>query len=191
MSWETNLFLFYRSGNQHNQHNHHSQQRINYGQNRPNFHNGSHNMHSVANMSTNLVQSQQQKINKGDANCGVPLQSNAQHRYKPTIDAINLANQSSSTSTTPSSHPVQKVSMPLASNKENVQNVDRRDINRGCMDDATNALNDIATSTTSSKVKTPMCLINELVRSNKVCFHAALQSGFCHAFLLFLRQTEY
>lgn len=142
---------------------------MNYGQNRPNFHNGSHNMHSVANMSTNIVQSQP-KINKVDTNCGIPLQSNAQHRYKP-IDATNLANQSSSsTSTTSSSsHPVQKVSIQLASNKENVQNIDRNDVNRGCVEDSSNALNVIAASTTSSKVKTPMCLINELVRSNKVC----------------------
>lgn len=154
-----------RSGNQHNQHNHHSQQRINYGQNRPNFHNGSHNMHNVANMSTNIGQSQP-KINKVDANCGIPLHSNAQHRYK-SIDAANLANQSSSALTTTSSHPVQKVPIQLASNKENVQNVDRNDINRGCVEDSTNAM---ATSTASSKAKTPMCLINELVRSNKVCY---------------------
>lgn len=124
-------------------------------------------MHNIANMSTNIAQSQQKINNKIDANCGIPLQSNAQQRYKP-VDATNLANQSSST--TSSSHPVQKVSIQLASNKENVQNVVRSDINRGCVDDSTNALNVIATSTTSSKAKTPMCLINELVRSNKVCF---------------------
>lgn len=126
-------------------------------------------MHNAANMPTNIVQSQQ-KSNKVDANCGIPLQSNAQQRYKP-IDAAKLANQSSSTSTTSSSHPVQKMSIQLASNKENVQNVDRSDINRRCSDDSTNTLNLIATSTTSSKTKTPMCLINELVRSNKVCFN--------------------
>lgn len=141
-------------------------------------------MHNVANMSTNIVQSQQ-KINNVDANCGIPLQSNAQHRYKP-IDASNIANQSSSTSVTSSSHPVQKVSIPLASNKENVQNIDRNDINRGCVDDSTNALNAIATSTTSSKVKTPMCLINELVRSNKVRFQETSIVSLCLCVCFFL-----
>lgn len=139
-------------------------------------------MHNVANMSTNLVQSQQ-KINKVDANCGIPLQSNAQHRYK-SIDVSNLANQSSSAS----SHPVQKVSIQLASNKENVQTVDRNDLNRGCAEDSANALNAMATSTTSSKVKTPMCLINELVRSNKVCLHLVI--WFCssiHSFAFFVQ----
>lgn len=145
---------------------------MNYGQNRSNFHNGSHNMHNVANMSTNIGQTQQ-KLNKVDANCGIPLQSNAQQRYK-SIDKMNQSSKSnlskqSQSSSSSAAASVQNVSIQLASNKENVQNVDRGDMNRGCTDDSTDALNAIATATTSSKSKTPMCLINELVRSNKVC----------------------
>lgn len=133
---------------------------MNYGQNRPSFHNGSHNMHSnhgpnnIANMSTTVTKSQQQaaNINKMDTNCGIQSQSNVQQqqRYKP-MDA--------------SSHTTQKPSIQMASNKENVHSVDRIDMNHGCVDDP-GALSSIA----SSKTKTAMCIINELVRANQVCY---------------------
>lgn len=142
---------------------------MNYGQNRPSFHSGSHNMHSnhgpnnVAKMSTTVTQQSQQQptiISKIDTNCGniQPL-SNAQPRYKQqSMDpASNMANQTSHTV-------AQKPSIQSsASNKENVRNV-----NHGCIDDSS-ALNVIATSITSSKTKTPMCIINELVRAHQVC----------------------
>lgn len=140
-----------------------------YGQNRPNFHNGSHNMHSnhgpsnVANISSSVSQPQQQPTNinnKIDTNIGI--QSNNQPRYK-TMDSSNLGNQQQQQKLQTS----QKPSIQMTSNSENVLNLDILEMNHGCNDDS-GTLNVIATSNTSSKTKTPMCLINELVRANQV-----------------------
>lgn len=147
-----------------------------YGQNRPNFHNGSHNMHSnhgpsnVANISSSVSQPQQQPTNinnKIDTNIGI--QSNNQPRYK-TMDSSNLGNQQQQHQQHQQQqqlHTSQKPSIQMTSNSENVLNLDIIEMNHGCVDDSS-TLNVIATSNTSSKTKTPMCLINELVRANQV-----------------------
>lgn len=146
-----------RSGGQHN---HHSQQRLSYGQNRPNFHNGSHNMHSnhggnhIANVQTNVPSSQQQTgINKHkQQESNLNIQQTNQSRYKQ-MDAQSLN----------------------TSNKENVLNMvnDNNaskliiEMGHGCTDDqnGSNATNSTASSHTT---KTAMCLINEIVRANQV-----------------------
>ncbi|XP_031638499.1 double-stranded RNA-binding protein Staufen homolog 2 [Contarinia nasturtii] len=150
--------------------NHHSHQRS-YGQNRPNFHNGNHNMHSnhgpnnVANISTTVSQPQQQQQqtninNKLDTNINVqPQQSNSQSRYK-TMESTNLSSNQQP-------HATQKSSIQMTSNGENALNMDIMELNHGCVDDQ-GAVNVIATSNTSSKTKSPMCLINELVRTNQL-----------------------
>lgn len=142
---------------------------MNYGQNRPNFHNGGHNMHSnhgpnnVSNISTTVSQSQQPPStnlnNKLDTNISVQSQS----RYK-TMETTNLGNQQQQ-----HQHSNQKSSMQTTSKMENILNMDRINLKDECGSDESSALNVIATSTTSSKTKTPMCLINELVRANQVC----------------------
>lgn len=148
---------------------------MNYGQNRPNFHNGSHNMHSnhgpnnVANISSTVSQPQQQPTNinsKIDTNIGVQSQSNNQPRYK-TMDSSNLGNQQHQQQQQQQQHVSQKSSIQMTSKSENVLNMDIMEMNHGCVDDQ-GGLNVIATSNTSSKTKTPMCLINELVRANQV-----------------------
>lgn len=149
------LVLTFRSGSQHN---HHSQQRMNYGQNRSNFHNGGHNMHG--NHGPNSVastQSQQQSNLKIEPNIGNSSQSNTQPRYKP-MESSNLSNQQHIT--------IQKKPITILSNSENVHKT--TELNHGCTVDE----NSVATSTNPSKTKTPMCLINELVRAHQVCFIA-------------------
>lgn len=123
-----------------------------------------HGPNNVANISTTVSQPQQQQQqtninNKIDTNINVqPQQSNSQTRYK-TMESTNLANQQP--------HSSQKSS--ITSNSENVLNMDIMEMNHGCVDDQS-AVNVITPSNTSSKTKSPMCLINELVRINQVCF---------------------
>lgn len=145
---------------------------MSYGQNRPNYHNGSHNMHNnhgpnnVVNIPSTVSQSQQQPTNissKIDTNIGVQSQSNSQTRYK-TMDSSNLGNQQQQQQ--PQQHKQPHASQK-PSNSDNVLNLDIMEMNHGCVDDQS-GLNVIATSTTSSKTKTPMCLINELARANQV-----------------------
>lgn len=116
---------------------------------------GNHGPNNVA-----AAASQQQSNIKVDTNIGNSLQSNSQQRYKP-MDSLNLANQP---------HSVQKPSNKLASNSENVHN-NTTDLNHGGAADETGAINaNNVTSANQSKTKTPMCLINELVRANQVGF---------------------
>lgn len=74
------------------------------------------------------------------------------------MDSSNVSNQQ---------HIVQKPSNKIASNIENVHIT--TELNHGCADESGGAINAIATSTNQSKTKTPMCLINELVRAHQVC----------------------
>lgn len=137
--------LLDRSGNPHN---HHPQQRMVYGQNRPNYHNGSHNMHNnhgVNSVATGASQQQPPSSVKIDANS----QSNPQSRHK-TIESANHQ-------------------PPMTSNTENLlkrESVERTD----GRDDDPSALNVIANTTSNQpgKTKTPMCIVNELVRANRV-----------------------
>lgn len=156
---------------------------MNYGQNRASFHNAGHNMHNnhgpnnVANISTSQPQPQPQPANinnKLDTNISVQPQSNSQQRFK-TMDPTNLTNQQQQKQQQQQhqqqQHASQKSSIKMTSNSETVLSRDIMEMNDGCGDEH-GALNVIATSNTSSKTKTPMCLINELVRANQVRFMA-------------------
>lgn len=132
-----------------------------------------HGPNNVANISTSVAQPQPQQANinnKIDTNISVQPQSNSQQRFK-TMDTTNLTNQQQQKQQQQQQqqHVSQKSSIKMTSNSETVLNRDIMEMNDGCGDDHS-ALNVIATSTTSSKTKTPMCLINELVRANQVRF---------------------
>lgn len=140
-----------------------------YGQNRPNFQNGSHNMHNNhggnANIPTNVSSSQQQTgINKHrqqESNLNNIQQTN-QSRYKQ-MDAKLTLN---------------------SSNKENVLNVVNNDnnasklvieMNHGCADDQ-NGSSATSSSVSSHTTKTAMCIINEIVRANQVNYSIIIHS---------------
>lgn len=171
------------------QHNHHLQQRMNYAQNRPSFHSGNNvgNIGSTSNSGKStatapLIQQQyqfnnvpynsykhtyaQQQTEKMNQIQQQQHQQQQQPQQKIPDLPKNLIDtqQQSKISTIQMSQTSEEVL-----NKENDNSSDKLiiEMNHGCIDEQNN---NIATSTlaSASKTKTPMCLINELVRSNQV-----------------------
>lgn len=173
---------------------------MNYGQNRPNFHNGNHNVHNShsGNNVANVVTPQ----NSGKTSATAPpIQQQYQfnnvpyNNYKHTYGQQQTDKMNQITppqqAPDPSKNPIdtqqqqqQQQSIKIASmqmaQKQNNQEVHTMDndnnaakliieLSHGCIDEQNNNTNANATTLTN-KTKTPMCLINELVRSNQVSF---------------------
>lgn len=131
-----------------------------------------HNNHGPNSMPANIPQAQQQPPNlkKIDTNCVGPQQQS--QRYKPLNSVPNQPMPPAMATVMPSSsHSGPKSLIQMATKKENVHNMERIDVNHGCVYDTNHPVNVIAATNATSKTKTPMCLINELVRANQVCFY--------------------